>query len=490
MLLLRRKFANILNINTHTNWIPVSAAAVLGLISLASGFNGLYGQDAHEYLRLGRAYFEWLHGGVWPQGYSELAGGYPFAAALLRFVVRDPILALQMVSWVSAGLSLWLFDALLRQLTPGAYASSRRANTALLLGLAPFFVRASATVMSDAFGLMLVLATLLNGLRALEDSRGRHALAAAFLGALAIFTRFSSIALLLPLALTMAWALMARGRWLLFLGSILAGAIGLLPLVFMLGQAEGGLLHHSMFQDWSLWNIFHRSFNTINGAQVYLLPNGLYALLYPFVYPGFFMLLPALFMLAKKTDLHLPTKRILLACLVAHLCLLMTVAGQNPRHLLPDYVLLLLLMFPAWDRFYAYGFYFFKRLITGLLALGLTVQLVFTAYFMYPVAQRFRLEKSVAAAVQKAVPPDATIYGFDLDISLKSYLPEAHILNLWEKRYPVFQPDAFVLFNAPKLRAQWAGQNPMLNWEELEQYYDLEEVVKMKDGWVLYRIVK
>lgn len=488
MLLLRHKFANILNINTHTNWIPVSAVVVPGLISLGAGFNGLYGQDAHEYLRLSRAYFDWLQGGTWPQGYSELAGGYPFAAALLRFVVGDPVLALQLLSWLSGGLSLWLFDALLRQLTPGAYASSRYVNTALLLGLAPFFVRASATVMSDMFGLMLLLATLLNGLRALEDSRGRHAMAAAFLGALAVFTRFSSIALLLPLALTAAWALMARGRWLLFLGSILTGAIGLLPLIFMLGQAEGGLLHHSMFQDWSLWNTFHRRFNTINGAQGYLLPNGFYALFYPFVYPGFFMLLPAFFFLAKKTDLHLFSKRVLLACLGAHLLLIVSAAGQNPRHLLPDYTLLLLLMFPAWDRFYAYGFYFFKRLITWLLALGLTIQVCFSAYFFYPVVQRFRLEKSVANAVQKAVPPDATIYGFDLDISLKSYLPEAHILNLWEKRYPEFQAGAYVLFNAPKLRWQWAGKNPMLNWEELEQQYDLEEIVKMKDGWVLYRI--
>ena len=473
-------------LTTWTDRIPVAAVATLGCLSLACGFNGLYGQDAHLYLQWSKVYFTWMQGGAYPYIGSELAGGYPMAAALLRFLIGDPILSLQLVSWISAGVALALFDALLQQLH--GPASGRHWYTVLLLGMAPFFVRAGSTVMSDALGLALVLATLLYGLRTLEYSRGRHLLAAVFWGVLAVHTRHSAMALLLPLALALVWVMAMRGRWLMLLGGLMAGTVGLLPLFLVQGHSEGGLLQHSLFLDGSWLNPFRRSFNTLNGTLHYGLPNGLYALLYPLLYPGFCLLLPAVLLLfAKKSDLRQRDQRIILACLLAQLLLLMLVAGQNPRHLLPGYALLLLLLFPAAGRLSDYGMYSYKKWLYPLTVLALLVQLTFSAYYLYPVVQRFRLEKSVAAVVQKVVPPHATIYGFDLDISLKSYLPEVRVLNLWDQRYAVFQPGSYVLFNEPRLRAQWEGKNPMLNWETLQKNHRLEVVQNMGDGWILYR---
>lgn len=64
--------------------------------------------------------------------------------------------------------------------------------------------------------------------------------------------------------------------------------------------------------------------------------------------------------------------------MLAYLVLLGGLPQQNTSLLLPAYALLLLLLFPAWDRFYCYGFIFFKKLTLGILLLALTLQLFFS----------------------------------------------------------------------------------------------------------------
>ena len=132
-------------------------------MSYALHFNGLYGQDAHEYLRQSGVLFDRLHGlPAAPDGLgdAEIAGGYPLAGALLQLFGFSPIPALQVVSWLGAAAAFWFFELNLRLLSPGARAESRWVFGALGLALAPFFVRAGLTVMSDALGLAVGLGAL------------------------------------------------------------------------------------------------------------------------------------------------------------------------------------------------------------------------------------------------------------------------------------------------------------------------------------------
>jgi hypothetical protein len=177
------------------------------------------------------------------------------------------------------------------------------------------------------------------------------------------------------------------------------------------------------------------------------------------------------------------------ACLAVHLLFLATVAGQNPRYFIPDYSLWLCLLFPAWDRLHAYGFYFLKWYwMRWILGLFLAIQLIDNALLLRPMLHRNALERNIAAHLKDTLRPGDVLYAFDLDIALKSYLPEFRYYNLWEKQYEQFDSGAYVLFNAPKLSTQWAGKNPMLNWERLESEVRLDRVWEGMDGWVLYRI--
>jgi hypothetical protein len=477
--------------NRHPlRFFPLLAVASLIFLSKILSFNGLYGQDAHEYLRQSTAIFDRLNGLTTltgGRGDAEFAAGYPLAGTLFQFLGLDAATALQVVSWLSAGLSLWCFDQCLRVLSPGARAESRWVFVGLALGLAPYFVRAGLTAMSDALGLALTLAAFANGLRVLETGRIGAAAWATFFAGLAVTTRFSLAALLAPLAAILIFYLLENKKWMLAVLTIFAGFIGILPHFLLKTGTAQNPLAHSLFQDWSLLNFFKATFTNASGTVGYGLPNIVYVF-FPLAHPGFCLLLPGLFLLAKKTDTHLIAKRVLLACLAAYLLLLGGIPHQNLRYLLPAYAILLLLFFPAWDRMFAYGFYFFKRLTLSVIVLVFVVQIVFSARILAPTLARNRLETSVAAELCRVLPPNATLFAFDLDVALRTYLPDFQIKNLWERRYESFPPGSFILFNEPRLREQWRGRNPMLNWDLAKENYELREVRALPEGWKLYEI--
>ena len=413
-------------------------------------------------------------------GEAEFAGGYPLAAALLRWLIPNAILALQMVSWLSAGLALWFFNQNLRLLSPGARAESRAVFTGLALALSPYFLRAGLTSMSDALGLALALGAFWLGLRVVYKGRALDAVAAAVLMAWAVTTRFGLVALLLPLAGGMLLMLWRRRNFRGIAGLFIAGALAFLPHFWLKNGADV-----SINRDWSLLYFFQNTFSNDNGAAHYLLPNILY-LLFPLCHPGFCLLLPGLLLLGKKTDVILPSKKVLIACLLCYLFLLGGFPHQNLRFLLPAYALLLLLFFPAWDRMFAYGFYFFKRLTWSILALVLAVQLLAMVKIIAPVLARQRLEADLAAGIRPVLPPQATVYAFDVDIALQSYLPDIQWKNMWLQRYDTFPAGSYVLFNEPLLRPQWEGRNPILNWDDLNQHHRLVLEKELPGGWGLF----
>jgi hypothetical protein len=341
--------------------------------------------------------------------------------------------------------------------------------------------------MSDALGLALALAAFLYALRWVERERGRDAVWAAFAMALAVSVRVGLAGLMLPLALVVGWYLLERRQWGWMLAAFLAGVVVLLPHYWLKSDVLSAPFQHSMFQKWSLANFFSRSFSNENGLVQYPLPNILY-LGFPLLHPGFCLLLPGLFLLAKKTDLTLPAKKALLLCLGCYLLLIGGLPHQNLRYLLPAYALFLPLLFPAWDRLYCYGLYFFKRLTWGILGVTVAVQLGFSTWILWPTIKRNHMERSISEEIRTMLPVNATVYAFDLDIALQSYLPDVHFINLWYKRYDDFQKGSYVLFNEPALRRQWEGQNPMLNWDFLQANYKLERVKVLPEGWGLFLV--
>lgn len=472
-------------------FLPIFFVFALALFSRLLTFNGLYGQDAFEYLRQCRGFFERLQGQAGPLpsvGSAEFASGYPFLGALVQTILKDAALSLQIVSWLAAGAGLWMFVQLLGTLAPGTRAESRWVFAFVTLALCPLFFRAGMTCMSDALGLLLALSAFYFGLRALEAPRVSLIAGFALMAGFAIITRYALAALIVPLALVLWYNLFERKRWLsLFLIPLLAMLAALLHF-WLKPEGAGNPLAHSMFQHWSAHNFLRNSFLNENGLSQYVLPNALF-LLFPLAHPAFCLFLPGLFFLFKKTDLSLPAKKILLACIVSYLILLGGIPHQNLRHLLPAYALLLLVLYPAWDRFFCYGLIFFRRLTIGIVAAALVVQIAVAAILIRPVLQRNRLETSVAREMARQLPPNATVFAFDLDVALQQYLPEMNFRSLWAQRFDAFPENSFVLFNE-NLRLQWDGQNPVLNWDFLQANYHLGIKSEFPGGWKLWEIQK
>ncbi|MFN0214076.1 MAG: hypothetical protein ACKVT2_07455 [Saprospiraceae bacterium] len=269
--------------------------------------------------------------------HSPLSGILPglffLILACLSLLQGQVLSPRQALSWLAAALGLWVFARLLALLAPGSRVESRWVFAGLGLAFAPMYLKAGLTGPYESLGLLFVLASLFFFLRTSENKRAQEVVWTAMFAVLAICTQVESAAKQLSL------------------------------------------------ESWSMVNFFKCSFVGSNGELAsHFFPNILY-LLFPLAHPAFCFLLPGLFFLSKKTDLLLPAKKIILTGMVIYLVFLGGLPWQHLPQLLPAYAFLLLLFFPAWDRFYCYGFVFFPRLTKGLILIALLWQLACCALF-------------------------------------------------------------------------------------------------------------
>jgi len=279
------------------------------------------------------------------------------------------------VSLFAAAAVLWLFEWNLRVLSPGAYSKSRWTYGVLLLLLSPSLWWAALTAPAHVQGLAFALVALALGMRALEQERGLDAVGFVLFAVLAVFGWFPLFALLVLPALALFLELWRRREWVWLVAGILLGG----SLVQALALLHGGI-RENLRWDWALANFFKNTFEQDGQVVSHLLPNIAY-LLYPLAHPFFCLALPALFFLFKKTDVHLYSKRLLTLSLLVFLAFVGGLPQQELGRLLPAYSVLLLLLFPAWDRFFAYGTYFFPRLAYALIGLTALCQVCGHLFF-------------------------------------------------------------------------------------------------------------
>jgi len=460
------------------------AALFLALVAMAYllNFNGLYGQDAHEYLRQAQVFFVRFSGGEIPpptMGDASFGAGFPILGGLLTFITGNAVLSLQLISWSSAALAVYFFLSGCRYLLPGAKAESRFLFGMFFLS-APVFLRGCFTSMSDIPALAFTLGALRFGLDAGEHRNGRALLLAAFTAGLAMLIRPAMFAVLAPLMLWVSWRTVRRQFWWWSAGILILGLFAVVH-----HWAKPGGMSAGVVNDWNLIHFFSRTFTNASGTVTYFLPNIL-QLFSPLAHYGFFVATFLLFFLFKKTDLHLPVKWVLVAALLSYMLLIGGLPVPNVRYLLPVWAIGLWLLYPAWDRFYAYGLYFFPKLTKGLLLAGAILQLAGLVWNIRPVMQLNHFEKTLSATLREKMPPGASLYTMDVDVALKSYLTEIQYFNIWEKTYDSIPAGSYFLYNENKLNAQWAGMNPVKNWEHVQKNYELTVVDTLEQGWVLY----
>ena len=453
---------------------------VLLSVRLASGFNGLYGQDAHEYLRQVRALFDFFQGGPRPGAFFWPLN-YPLAGALLAFIVGTGPICLQLFSLLSLPGSFLYLSALLSN----RYPEQKRTWLIVLLGfvLAPYLLRGTFLVMSDMPTLFLVCAVLFHLDRYGAKGRSRDLVWAGLAIGLAVFTRYPSGLLLLPLTLVMAgWAIKFKD-WKGLLVVVPLSLLLVLPQFLLRSEAPLYFLENGLLQMSSPLHLFQGSYQGPDGYFSYSLPNGLFVL-YNLFHPGFLFMGVFLLPFFKIKDLKGWFPLTLLIAWVVYVLFIGCLPMQNSRFLLISFPLLFILLVPAWNRAITW---LQARSIPWVIWLILPVQLALFAFSARSHYRLYQLEHSLAKTLnEKYAGPQ--LYTFYVDGALKTYGVSNPVVNLWEVELTSAQPGELVLFNEAKFGVQWKGKNPMNNWNYLNQVYQLHKLEDFGEGWELYEI--
>lgn len=284
---------------------------------------------------------------IWYGRRANLCQGVLFGMLVwyvLGFVARL-VLGHAGVNAAAAGLNVWLFWNLLHTLTPGTHWKSRMAYTGLVFASAPVFVL-SGVGNADHLPLLAVLLLFVWGFVWLPRPKN------------------------LPRPVQL-------GIW------VVGWSLGLIPWLLFWGLADAPLqvVFENAGQEalawgnrWSIEHLNAPAFGNWGKVGSLIFPRWLCVIIFPLLHPGFYLLLAGLLLLSKRTDLHLRHKQWLLGLTLLYVVLLAGGPTDALADLLPLYALLLLLLFPAWDRFFAYGFYFFPKLARMLLLIGVAIQ--------------------------------------------------------------------------------------------------------------------
>ncbi len=450
------------------------------------GFNGLYGQDSYEYLNFARSLRGFFINGTPPPDFFWPVL-YPLAGAFLSLILQDVGFSLQFVSIISAAVVYIYTLKIIRLIYP---ESSKNANVYLLvlLLLSPFFLRFSASIMSD----MMTLAALVSGTYHLfKFIRLKSVVSiclAALLCGVACMTRYAAIVLVFPLALYGLFHFFKhKTRFYILLPVILLGAIPLIPHFLIRWGSSTSFLQHDWLTTWSPFHFLKSDFITRDGIQQNAVPNIIYSLMGIF-HPRYFLAgIPVLILGFRKFG-RTPEVIMLAIAVAFYLLFLSGIPFQNNRFLLQVLPFFLMIYYrPTIQVLKMMGKdpLPVSRLITIFITCtAVIIQLSLFVVSFKKVYDRTMIEKEIHRFVlSKNSPP---IYTMDIDVSLQSKGIDAPIYNIWLEYYE--QPDttALVIFNTNVFPKQWRGMNPMKNWDHFNEDYHLKEIKSFKEGWKAY----
>jgi hypothetical protein len=509
---------------------------LLLFFALASGFNGLYGQDSFEYLRYSRAIHTFLTQGTYP-GTFFWPVLYPLSGALLSFILPD-ILSLQLISIVSYGFTCFFLGRILQHLYPGKQKETRL-YIMLFFCLSPFILRYSLTIMSEPMTLLFITAFFYYWLVFTDGKRQKYFMGVVFFGCAAVNTRYPAFIILIIPFLHSVFNFFRRFNPIVFAASLVIVLLIFLPGIWMKIVEPGSILGRSDFLYWSWINYFKRSFITTDGTKIYMLPNICYVFK-NLIHPGYiFAGLLFLFFIRKEETRSL-FFRILLLVILVYALFLAGLPFQNDRVLLLSFPLVVILFSCSFitltekyslhlqSQYPESSFSLsrrgsqkkrevsqkidnlcinFAKLCDKLCATlretaifrplrpylkhlviisVIVVQMILFYGSFRPFYRNNKTTKTIALKMLEY--PGRKIYTFNIDMALKGYGVTNETVNLWSNKIDFFEPGGLVLLNFADSQNQWKGMNPMLNWERLTKTHHLKVVESFPEGWNLYEI--
>jgi hypothetical protein len=440
-------------------------------------FNGLYGQDAYEYLRYAHALAKhgesansWLY---YPPLYSIL--GYLFGS-LFGFVN-----ALQLISIFSFVVGLWVIYLIMLHLFPNNKFSLL---FIVCFGfLSPYYLRISTCIMSDSLAILLLISATWFLIIFYQTDRAIYFLMACFVAIFCLLTRFSTA---IPLIVAFGLITIFKSRIVLANKPLLAILfIGLICAITMAIRLDffAKAMHHSAFHQLNLLNFFHRSFNGDDGFVVYNLPNFIF-LFFPFIHPGFICIGIILVFISIKRNIV--TKEILLFLLPAaiYLLVLSFLPLQNIRLQTLVFPFILIGYFPAFEIF-------MTKINSKQISIAcfVLVQVVMALFSFKGIYTLNHSEKLIAEQVKPLEKAYKTIYELGADGFLEAYDVRIPTVNLYNDSVTQL-PDSALLLIQHDFEKQWSGKLPAHNLVYIKKHSVTTKMHDFTSGWSLYKLIK
>lgn len=450
------------------------------MIRFALQFDGLYGQDAYEYLRYTNEMYSFFVNGTLLGDYFW-GMGYPFLGCIVNLFVHDVAVALQLVS-LAAAFTTWIYtDKIIALIYP---EEPNYINTFLFLVLSPIFIIQSFLVMSDMLACSFIIMAIYYFIQFIIQSQNKHCMLGVIFSMLSLQTRYASIVILVLFFVLVFIKLLKSKNYKMILFAVLIGVVISLPHIYIRSNNSLQFLSHNFLTEWNILNLFKNSFVSINGESHSKLINLVYCL-YSFFHPQFFAFGCLVFILIfiKKYQFLVGNRfqNVMLISILTYAIFLAGIPFQNKRFLALSFPFVIIVCYPVLKQILSANKWS-KSLIMGVLVL----QFGFIVYFVKPIYQRSKLEKTIANDL--IAFSGKTIYIFDMDIALIGRNVPLDYQNIWYKEYESFNKGALVLLNATQLEKQWIGLNPLINWNKLKKISNLKVIKQYGDGWNLYKI--
>lgn len=466
-----------LNLKTLILLLPVLLFIVFRFIV---GFNGLYGQDSHEYYRYSRAVTNFFKTGTSPGDYFWPVY-YPILGAIFGFIIGN-LLSLQLISVLSLSGSLFFLLKIMEKI----FHEQKNLTIYLLITflLSPYVLRNSLVVMSDLLTVFFITSSFYFFIEYLHKTEYKQVILFSVFSAMAVLTRYAAVVVLIIPGFIIINQII-KNRKVLHLLILLAIVVILsIPHILIRESKATEFLGHSWLQDWSLSNFLKNNFVTPEGIQHYRFPNIIYSLSSVF-FPTYLVFGLVLIVLSER---NLPKNKFRLISLLIVLLNAFFLAGipfQNQRYLLLSYPFVVMSVFPGFERLVNILQRRKLRLYSAL-SIMFILQNLYCIYYFRPAYERNILEKEIADFVRN--DSHKNVYAFDIDVSFSSYDINKNIINMWKEKITDFSPNSIVVFNQEKFKEQWTNMNPMLNWNQLKSNYILEELKDFGDGWKAFEI--
>jgi hypothetical protein len=456
------------------------ALAIFIVIRFGLEFNGLYGQDSHEYLRYGEALQAAFQSGQDPGDYFWPVN-FPLYGAIISLVFHDVNFSMQLISLL-AFVGVFIYTIKVLQLI-FLNEGNRFLYAYCFLFLSPLVLRAAFLIMSDMLCLFFIMGAFFHFFKYRKEESLADFAVLTFYSLSAVMTRYPSfVVLILPGILTIR-QLLIKKELLRTLLAICIAALVLLPHAIIKAKNSTSFIFHEFFMDWSPVNFFRSEFVTQGGgAENYQLPNAVYSF-FQVLHPGYLFIGPLLLLLLKKDHFRSIEVKVIAFSVLIYALFLSGIPYQNIRYVLLTFPLGLICLYPAYMIFNT--FITKKKLFVPVTIAILSIQIALFCYVFNIFYQRNKFEKEVFSALEGY--PKNTLYTFDLDVALRSYHTKHQLVNLITSEI-VFKNKALVLFNDQLFNAQWVNTPLALNWSSLNSSHELHQLKTFENGWKLYEI--